>query len=79
MKHQYDLFRPPSIERRAEIPAGIIFSFGGRFLRVYKTYGTQPDAPVIVEELIAFGSTLKGQFALWSADSVSRCLARRRL
>ena len=65
------------IERRAEIPCGAVFSHGGRSLRVTRTYGTDAAAPVIVEELAAFGSTLKGQFALWSNDAVSRCIYRK--
>lgn len=70
---QLDLFAPPVIEQRAAIPADTVFMYAGRSLRVVKTYGTDAAAPVIVEELVSFGpSTLKGQFALWSADGVTR-------
>ncbi|WP_315705038.1 MULTISPECIES: hypothetical protein [unclassified Bradyrhizobium] len=72
---QPDLFSPV-IERRAEIPAGAVFQSGGRFLKVYRVFGTDAAAPVIVEELQTFGSALKGQFGLWSQDAVSRALAR---
>jgi hypothetical protein len=72
---QFELFAPPVVERRAEIPAGAVFSSGGRFLKVYRVFGTDAAAPVIVEELQAFGSTLKGQFGLWSQEAVARALA----
>lgn len=74
---QFALFSPPVIEQRAAIPAGLVFDYGGRVLRVHRLYGTDARAPVIVEELAEFGSTLKGQFALWSYDSVSRAAAKR--
>jgi hypothetical protein len=67
-----DLFDPPVMSRPAQVAAGMTFQFGGRFLRVVKSYGTDPAAPVIVEELNSFGTTLKGQFSLWSADGVLR-------
>lgn len=74
---QMDMFAPPVIERRAEIPRGATFAYGGRFLKVYRVFGDVSDAaaPVIVEELQSFGSTLKGQFGLWSQDAVARALA----
>lgn len=71
---QFELFTPPVVERRAEIPRDAVFSHGGRFLKVYRVFGTDAAAPVIVEELQAFGSTLKGQFGLWSQDAVARAL-----
>lgn len=74
---QLDMFAPPVIERRAEVPAGAVFQSGGRFLKVYRVFGADASAPVIVEELQAFGTTLKGQYGLWSQDAVSRALARR--
>lgn len=74
---QFDFFEPPVIERRAEIPRDAVFSHGGRFLKVYRVFGIDAAAPVIVEELQSFGSTLKGQFGLWSQDAVARALARR--
>lgn len=67
---QFELFTPPVVERRAEIPRDAVFSHGGRFLKVYRVFGTDAAAPVIVEELQAFGSTLKG----WSQDAVARAL-----
>ena len=73
---QFDLFSPSAIERRAEIPAGAVFQSGGRFLKVYRVFGSDAAAPVIVEELQDFGTTLKGQFGLWSQDAVSRAIAR---
>ncbi len=72
---QYDLFARPVIERAATIPRGAVFFYSGRPLRVYRVYGDDARAPVIVEELAAFGSTLKGQYALWSQDAVVRALA----
>jgi hypothetical protein len=75
--YQFLLFSPPEIQRRAELPAGAVFSFGGRALMVRKTYGTDKAAPVIVEELTD-AVTLKGQLGLWSADGVMRQLNRKR-
>lgn len=79
MNRQFDLFPPPMIERSAEIPSGAVFQSGGRFLKVYRVYGSVADkaAPVIVEELQSFGTTLKGQYGLWSQDAVARALARK--
>lgn len=76
MTNQLSLFAPPVIERRAEIPAGLVFRYAGRMLRVVKTYGTDPAAPIIVEELDTFGTTLRGQFGLWSCDGVQRAIAQ---
>jgi hypothetical protein len=73
--NQLDLFTPRA-ERRAEIPRGVVFQSGGRFLRVYRVTGTDAAAPVIVEELQAFGSSLAGQYGLWSQDAVARALTR---
>jgi hypothetical protein len=73
---QLDMFPPRVIERRAEIPAGAVFQSGGRFLKVYKVHGADAAAPVIVEELQSFGTTLKGQLGLWSQDAVERALAK---
>lgn len=73
------LLLPPTIERRAEIPAGTVFGYGGRPLKVVKAHGTDAAAPVIVEELSGFGeSTLKGQLGLWSNDGVQRVMHKRR-
>jgi hypothetical protein len=77
MSHQPDLFGRPAYERRAEIPFGTVFSFGARPLYVVKVYGSDAAAPVIVEELSNI-VTLKGQFALWSADGVTRAMRGRR-
>ena len=69
------LLLPPTIERRAELPAGTVFGYGGRSLKVVEVHGTDAAAPVIVEELSDFGSsTLKGQLGLWSLDGVTRAL-----
>lgn len=72
------MFEQPVIERRASLSPGAVFQSGGRFLKVYRVFGDVSDkaAPVIVEELQAFGSTLKDQFGLWSQDAVNRALAR---
>jgi hypothetical protein len=73
---QLSMFPPPVLERPAAIPAGAVFQSGGRFLKVYRVFGDASDkrAPVIVEELQAFGASLKGQFGLWSQDAVARAL-----
>jgi hypothetical protein len=67
----------PVIERRAEIPAGAVFAHAGRSLIVRRVCGTDAAAPVIAEELSAVGKALAGQLALWSANSVLRCMAVR--
>ena len=72
-----DLFRPPTIERRAEIPTGTVFSYGGRSLLVTKVYGTDAAAPVIVIEIAESLAALRGQYALWSVDCVSRAMRGR--
>jgi hypothetical protein len=74
MPTQLALFAPPVIERAATIPADVVFHYAGRPLRVHRIYGTDARAPVIVEELVPFGTTLKGQFALWSYDAVARAI-----
>jgi hypothetical protein len=73
--YQFDLFKPPAIERAATIPSGAVFFYAGRPLRVYRVYGNDARAPVIVEELAQFGTALKGQYALWSQDAVARALS----
>jgi hypothetical protein len=70
------LIQPPVVERRAEIPAGTVFAYGGRQLMVTKSYGTDNAAPVIVEELTD-RYAIKGQYALWSLDCVRRAVAGR--
>ena len=74
---QPDLFAQPAFERRADIPAGAVFMYGGRPLYVVKVYGSDAAAPIIVEELTN-AAVLKGQFALWSADGVIRAMRGRR-
>jgi hypothetical protein len=74
---QFSLFPPPVIERRAEVHAGTVFEFADRPLLVVKTYGNDAAAPVICEELAEFGTTLRGQYALWSQDNVQRAMAAR--
>jgi hypothetical protein len=73
------LFDPPSIQRAAIIPRGAVFHFAGRALQVYRVFGTIAGDVVIVEELASFGSTLKGQWAIWSVEAVSRALAGREI
>lgn len=71
-----DLFDHPVLARPAQLAVGMVFRFGGRFLRVHRVYGTDPAAPVIVEELADGPTSLKGQFALWGADGVVRAMTR---
>jgi hypothetical protein len=66
---------PPVISRRAEVAAGGVFDFAGRSLLVRKAYGSDPAAPVIVEELASFGpKVLAGQLSIWSNDAVLRAM-----
>ena len=78
MTNQFDLFAPPVIERAATISPGAVFKSGGRFLKVYRVFGNVGDksAPVIVEELQAFGQSLAGQYGLWAQDAVARAMSR---
>jgi hypothetical protein len=48
-----------------------VFHFRGRALKIIKSHGSDNAAPVIVEELTD-RVTLKGQYALWSAQGVAR-------
>jgi hypothetical protein len=61
------LLAPPAIVAEAQLPIGGLVIFGGRQLVIFRTYGTDPAAPVILEER-------SGQYALWSADAVKRLL-----
>lgn len=71
-----DLFGPPREERRAETPAGLMFSYKGRFMTVVDaSHGTDPAAPVIIEEMQAIGQAHKGQLGLWSHEAVSAAIA----
>ena len=65
----------PVLVRAAAIPAGLVFAYAGRFLRVTRVYGTDAAAPVIVEELAPIGHAFAGQYGLWSADAVMRAAA----
>lgn len=67
-----DLFERPTIERQAPIAVGYVFNYAGRLLRVVRVHGEDAAAPVILEELSDFGTTLRGQYALWSRDFVLR-------
>lgn len=78
LSRQFDLFAPPAIERAASIAVDAVFFHAGRALRVHRVHGNDNAAPVIVEELAPIGRALKGQFSLWSADAVRRCLIGRR-
>lgn len=75
------LAAPVAIVRQAEVPVGAVFWFWGRPLRVETVTGTDPCAPVIVEELSDGPWTpngpawLKGQFGLWSHAGVLRAMA----
>ena len=63
---------PVVINRKAELPSGYVFQFGGRQLMVIKAHGTDKAAPVIVEELRSSAVALKGQLSLWSLDGITR-------
>lgn len=76
MPFQLDLIAPPVIERRAEIPEGAFVEHAGRALIVRSVHGTDPAAPVILEELSAVGQALAGQLSLWAADGVLRAMSR---
>jgi hypothetical protein len=71
-----DLFSPPVIERPSHVCRDMVFDYGGRLLRVHRAdYGTDAAAPVILEELCEFGTTLRGQLSIWSLDGVRRALS----
>lgn len=76
---QADLFDPPAIQRAAVIPSGAVFHFAGRALRVRRVWGSMAGDVVIVQELASFGSTLAGQYGIWSVEAVSRALAGREI
>jgi hypothetical protein len=64
----------PKLVRAAEIACGTVFVHAVRPLRVVKVTGSDPAAPVILEELASWGDCLAGQLALWSADGVLRAI-----
>lgn len=66
---------PPVLRRQAAIASGVVFLFHGRPLRVVMATGTDPAAPVVVEELTAVGDAMPGQYALWSAAAVTQAMA----
>lgn len=66
----------PHLERRAEIPAGSVFRFGSRLIRVHRVTGSDAAAPVIVEELSDGPAWLAGQFSIWSAGAVTTAMSR---
>jgi len=66
----------PALRREAAIPSGIVFRYGGRYLKVIKAYGTDKAAPVIVEEVTNMNGPA-GQLSLWGADGVARAIRRR--
>lgn len=65
----------PTISRKAPIPTGAVFRYGGRMLMVVKAHGTDKAAPVIVEELTGEPGR-KGQLGLWGYDGVARALRK---
>lgn len=79
MRIQPDLFDPPAIQRAAIIPAGAVFYFAGRALRIRRVWGSMAGDVVIVEELTSFGKSLAGQYGIWSVEAVSRALAGREI
>lgn len=64
----------PTIVRQAALPADLVFWFWGHPLRVVRVVGTDPAAPVIVEELVDSEFALSGQLGLWSLGSVRSVL-----
>lgn len=74
---QPSLFDPPAIQRAAIIPAGAVFHYAGRALRIRRVWGSMAGDVVIVEELASFGQSLAGQYGIWSVEAVSRALAGR--
>ena len=76
---QPTLFDPPAIQRAAIIPAGAVFHYAGRALRVRRVWGSMSGDVVIVEELASFGKSLAGQYGIWSVEAVSRALAGREI
>lgn len=63
---------PVTIVQPRQVAAGALIRFRGRLLLVRRVFGTDPAAPVIVEELTA--APLAGQLGLWSLDAVHRLL-----
>ena len=63
------------LRTQAEIPSGLVVFAIGRPLMVVRAYGTDPAAPVVLEELADVGPALTGQFALWSVEAVTRAAA----
>jgi hypothetical protein len=72
--------RRPTMSRQAKtrIPKGTVFVQAGRLLAVVQTHGTDAAAPVIVEELASSPPALRGQFAMWSVEGVTRAMRVRR-
>lgn len=68
------LLPPPGVEQ--PIPAGVVFWWQGRPLRVVRVAGADAAAPVICEEMAAVGDGLAGQLSLWSLDVVLHVLER---
>lgn len=75
---QLNLFTP-AMHQAATIPRGAVFHYAGRALRVCRVWGSMSGDVVIVEELASFGSSLKGQYGIWSVEAVSRALAGRKI
>lgn len=75
MPRQHDLFALPVMQRTATIPAGAVFHYAGRALRIHRVFGSVSGDVVIVEELASFGASLAGQYGIWSVDAVTRALA----
>jgi hypothetical protein len=63
-----------ALQRTVPVPAGTVFWYWGRALRVVSVRGDDPAAPVVVEEMGPIGDALAGQYALWSLDGVRRAL-----
>ncbi|MEI9995112.1 MAG: hypothetical protein WDM91_10990 [Rhizomicrobium sp.] len=57
LRTPHEIAHPPAIVRPATLAVGTVFFFWGRPLRVERVQGTDPAAPVIVEELAVRATT----------------------
>jgi hypothetical protein len=70
------LIQPIVIEHRAEAPRDAVIIFAGRPMRIVKSYGNDPAAPVILEELVRGKNYSAGQYTMWSMWAAMRALAK---
>lgn len=61
------LIQPPALRQHqsAPIQPGQVVQFLGRLVIVQSVHGSDPAAPVIVEEMVPLGHALRGQLGLW--------------